>query len=80
MTNETRLQKIIAAYTPLDYSKIDLTKTIKDKYIAAEFKDDFCNDICLVWTSINSTSLHNDMFVKLKTGQDLLKILNYILI
>lgn len=80
MTNQEKLQKIIAAYTPLDYTQIDLKRTIKDNYIAAEFKDSFCNDICICWRNINSTELHNDMFVKLKTGDDILKILKYVLL
>lgn len=80
MTNEEMLQKIIAAYTPLDYTKIDLKKTIKDNYIAFEFKDNFCADICIIWRNINATQLRNDMFVKLKTGEDILKILKYVLI
>lgn len=80
MTNEEKLQKIIAAYTPLDYTKIDLKSTIKDIYIAAEFKDNFCNDICITWRNINVTQLRNDMFVKLKTGDDIIKILKYVLL
>ena len=78
MTNQEKLQKIIAAYTPLDYTQIDLKRTIKDNYIASAFKDNFCHDICVCWRSINSTQLRNDMFVKFKTGEDILKILNYL--
>lgn len=80
MTNEEKLQKIIAAYTPLEYTKIDLKKTIKDNYIATEFKYNFCSDICITWRNINPTQLRNDMFVKLKCGEDILKILKYFLI
>ncbi|RXM52936.1 MULTISPECIES: hypothetical protein [unclassified Chryseobacterium] len=80
MTNEEKLQKIIAAYTPLDYTKINLKRAIKDNYIAAEFKDNFCADICIAWRNINPTQLRNDMFVKLKTGEDILKILKYVLL
>lgn len=80
MTNEEKLQKIIAAYTPLDYKKISLKRIIKDNYISAEFKENFCEDICITWRNINSTQLHNDMFVKLKTGEDILQILKYFLI
>jgi hypothetical protein len=78
MTNKEKLQKVIAAYTPLDYSKIDMTVIIKDKYIAAQFKDNFCADICSIWRNINATQLRNDMFVRLNTGDDILKILNWI--
>lgn len=78
MTNQEKIQKIIAAYTPLNYTQIDLKKTIKDNYVAAEFKDSFCNDICICWRNINSTQLHNDMFVGLKTGDDILKILKWV--
>ncbi len=78
MKNEEKLQKIIAAYTPLDYSRIDLKKVIKDNYIAAEFKLNFCDDICITWRNINSTQLRNDMFVKLKKGEDIIKIVKYI--
>jgi len=73
MTNQEKLQKIIAAYTPLDYTKIDLKRPIKDNYIAAEFKDNFCNDICNTWMSIDPTQIRNDMFGKLKTGEDILE-------
>lgn len=75
MENDEKLKKIIAAYTPLVYTKIDLKKTIKDIYIASEFKDNFCDDICSNWGNVDSTQLHNDMFVKIKTGEDILKIL-----
>lgn len=80
MTNEEKLKKIIAAYTPFDYTKIDLKKTIEDNYIAAEFKNNFCNDICICWGNINSTQLRNDMFVKLKTGEDILEVLKYVML
>jgi hypothetical protein len=79
MTNEKSLQKIIAAYTPLDYKQIKLNLTLKDKYIAAEYKNSFCNDICMRWKNIDSTQLHNDMFVSLKAGEDILKIIKYVL-
>jgi hypothetical protein len=80
MTNEEKLQKIISAYTSLEYSKIDLKKDIQDNYVPTEFKMNFCNDICEQWhnVNINSTQLHNDMFVNLKTGEDILKIFKYI--
>jgi hypothetical protein len=78
MTNEEKLQKIIAAYSPVVYSEIDLKKTIKDRYVAAEFKDNLCNDICHAWVNINCTALHNNMFVTLKTGEDILRILEYV--
>lgn len=79
MNNEEKMQKIIAAYTPFDYTKIDLNKAIKDKYIAAEFKDNFCADICDVWKNVNSTTLRNNMFVTLKSGNDIVKILNFVI-
>lgn len=78
MTNEEKLQKIISAFTPLDYTKIDLKRTIENNYIASEFKDNFCDDICIAWRNINATQLRNDMFVKLKTGADIVKILKYV--
>lgn len=80
MTNQEKLKKIIAAYTPVNYTKIDLKRTIKDNYIAAEFKDNFCNDICSYWSNIKATQLRNDMFVKLKTGEDILNILKFVLL
>ncbi len=76
--NAVKLQKIIAAYTPFNYQDIDLKKTIKDKYVAKEFKDNFSNDICTTWRSLNCTQVHNGMFVELKTGEDILKILKFI--
>jgi hypothetical protein len=75
MPNKERFQRVIAAYTPLHYTKIDLKIEIKDKYIAAEFKYNFCDDICCIWRNINATQLRNEMFVKLKTGEDILRIL-----
>lgn len=78
MTNQEKLKKIISAYTYLDYTQIDLNETIQDKYVASVFKGNFCHDICVCWRSINQTQLRNEMFVKLKTGTDILKILNYI--
>jgi hypothetical protein len=78
MSNAEQLQKIIAAYTPLDYRQVDLSRTIEDKYIASELKDNFCNDICLCWRSINRQQLYRDMFTKLKTGEDILRVVQYI--
>lgn len=68
---EEKLQKIIAAYTPFDYSQIKLDIEIKNHYIAAEMKDNFVNDICRVWPDVNCTELHNIMFIKLKTGREI---------
>ncbi|MCE1163944.1 MAG: hypothetical protein LWX07_00920 [Bacteroidetes bacterium] len=72
---DEKLQKIIAAYTPFDYSQIKLDIEIKNHYIAAEMKDNFVNDICRAWPDVNSTELHNIMFTNLKTGRE---IVNYI--
>jgi hypothetical protein len=75
MPNKEKLQKIIAAYTPLHYTKIDLKVEIEDKYISTELKYNFCNDICRTWQNINGAQLRNEMFVTLRTGEDILKIL-----
>lgn len=77
MKNEEKLQKIIAAYTPFDYTKISLKKEIMDNYIAAEFKGNFCDDISHFWRKTNSTQLYNSMFVTLKTGEDILNKINH---
>lgn len=76
--NAITLQKIISSYTPLIYTDIDLSKRIEDRYVATEFKNNFCDDICQTWKNINCTELHNDMFVKFKTGKDILEILKFI--
>jgi hypothetical protein len=78
LADEEKLKKIIAAYAQVDYTKIDLKIDIEDKYIGAEFKYNFCDDICKCWSNLNSTQLRNDMFVKLKTGEDILNILKYL--
>ncbi len=79
MTDREKLQKIIANYVPLlHYTKIILTATIQDKYIAEELKHNFCQDICRTWQITNnthSTKLHNEMFKSLKTGDNILKFL-----
>jgi hypothetical protein len=79
MTNREAMQKIISAYTPLDYKHIDLKRTIKDNYIAAELKDNFCKDICRYWRGVNPTQLRNNMFATLKTGEDILGIIKFVL-
>ena len=76
MENKTKLKKIIAAYNPFSYHLIDLSKTIKDRYVANEFKDSFADDICNTWESVDCTKMHNDMFTSLNTGEDILKIVN----
>ncbi len=78
MNNEEKLRKIISAYTPLEYTEIDLKEEIENKYISTEFNFNFSDDICQVWRNINSTQLKNDMFITLKTGEDILKIINYV--
>lgn len=77
-TNADKLKKIISAYTPIFYKNIKLNVELKDRYVAAEFKFNFCNDICDVWPSINSKGLRNDMFTVLKTGNDILSVVKYI--
>jgi hypothetical protein len=73
MENEDKLKKIIAAYTPFDYTKINLTIKIEDRYIASEFKDNFASDICEAWPKSDCTKIHNEMFDSLITGEDILK-------
>lgn len=77
-SNAIILQKIIAAYTPFHYYDIDLSKKIKDKYIASELKESFCNDILNAWKYLDGTILINEMFEELETGNDILKILKYV--
>lgn len=76
MENETKLKKIIAAYNPFHYRDIDLSVNIKDKYVAAEFKDSLAEDICNAWSTIDCTKLHNDLFSSIKTGDDILEMID----
>jgi hypothetical protein len=76
MNNEEKLKKIIAAYTPFDYTQINLSIEIKDRYIALELKDNFANDICNAWPKVDCTHIHNEMFASLKTGNNILEFLN----
>jgi len=75
MSDEVKLQKIIAAYTPFLYSQIDLKKEIKNRYIAIEFKDNFYHDLCEAWHILDKTSTYNAIFVSIKTGNDILTLL-----
>ncbi len=76
MGNETRLKKIIAAYNPFSYHYIDLSKTIKDRYVANEFKDSFTLDICNAWIEIDCNDLHNTLFDSVETGEDILDLVS----
>jgi len=76
MDDNVKLKKIIAAYTPFLYTQIDLKKTIKNKYIAVEFKDNFFADLCDAWPDLDTTSLYNELFVTIKTGKDILELIN----
>ncbi|GAA5020317.1 hypothetical protein GCM10011506_05100 [Marivirga lumbricoides] len=73
--NKIKLQKIISSYNPFIYSMIDLSKEIKDRYVASEFKDSLANDICNQWPEINCTDLHNELFDSIKTGEDIIKLI-----
>ncbi len=77
---EEKLQKIIAAYTPFDYTQINLNIEIKNRYIASELKDNFVNDICRAWPGLNSTELHNVMFTELRTGRQIIEFIRKIII
>ena len=67
---------ILAAYNPFSYQDINLSIKIKDKYVASEFKDSLADDICDTWLEIDCTKLHNELFSSIKTGEDILKMLN----
>ena len=73
--NKIKLKKIIAAYNPFIYSMINLEKVIKDRYVAAEFKDSLADDICDQWPEVNCTDLHNDLFESIKTGKHILELI-----
>ena len=76
MNNKIKLQKILAAYNPFSYQDIDLSVKIKDKYVAAEFKDSLADDICSTWSTIDCTKIHNELFSSIKTGEDILEMLS----
>ena len=71
-SNAVALQKIISSYCPWTYDHIDLTQNIQGKYVSGALKDSFCDDICNQWPTCDCTGLHNEMFVTLKTGDDIL--------
>jgi hypothetical protein len=75
MSQSLQLQKIIAVYSPFSYSDIDLSKKMKDKYVAAEFKDSLADDLCNQWPQLDCTRLHNELFSSIKTGNDILELL-----
>ena len=69
------LQKVIAAYTTSVYTNIDLKAQLEDYYIIAEVKINFCKHLCRIWPGTKINQLTQGLFVKYKTGEDLLKIL-----
>lgn len=79
MSNTTQLKEIISDFTPLSPGQIDLNKTLKDYYIASEVKNNFCYRLLSRWPSLNSTDLVNNMFVTIKTGQDILNLIEPVL-
>lgn len=72
MDTKIQLQEIIAKYVPVN-TRIDFSKQIKDRYIPAELKGSFCDDICDQWKSLDSTDLFNEMFDSLETGNDIIE-------
>lgn len=76
--NAVALQKIIAAYTIVSFEKIDLSKILKDGYIPSSQKNSFATDVVTMWPKLDSTNIHNEMFATLKTGIDILSIINKI--
>jgi hypothetical protein len=74
MNNSETLQKIIASYCDLPYTQINLSLPIKDRYVVADEKEPFSDDVCNKWNLGNSkcTDLHNKMFDKLESGDDIL--------
>jgi hypothetical protein len=74
--NEIALQKIISSYCPWSWDHIDLTATIQGHYVSSAVKDNFSDDICANWTDIDCTTLHNQMFTTLKTGEDIINFIN----
>lgn len=75
MTNEIILQKILASYCFIPFEQIKLNQEIIDNYVTAAFKDNLAGDICHEWRTVNCTKLHNDLFVTVKTGNDILKLI-----
>ncbi|MDB5000425.1 MAG: hypothetical protein JWP67_1759 [Mucilaginibacter sp.] len=75
MVNEIILKKIIASYCFAPIEQINLNLEIKDNYVAAELKDKFANSICYEWRALNCNQLHDELFEKLKTGNDVLKLI-----
>jgi len=76
MSDESKLRAIIAKYANCnDPNLINMDQTLKDVYVATEYKDNFANEICGTWPKTNCTYVHNEMFNKLKTGNNILGIL-----
>lgn len=72
MNNNEKLQRIIAVYSPVVYTEIKLHRNIKNNYVYEDFKDDLASDIANAWPeNIDSTMLHNELFVTLKTGKSI---------
>lgn len=70
-----KLQKIIASYIALDYREIDLSIKIENTYISANFKENFCDDICQTWKQLKPSVIFGGMFDSIKTGNDILSLL-----
>jgi hypothetical protein len=75
MVNEIILKKIIASYCFAPIEQINLNLEIENNYVAAKFKYNLANNICHEWRSLNYNRLHNELFEKIKTGNDLLKLI-----
>lgn len=78
MNIEEEVKRIISQYNSDTWYNIDLSKELKDYYIAEEYKDNFCTRVCRKFSFDNSkcTKLNNELFESIKKGSDIFDLIN----
>lgn len=70
-----KLQKIIASYTGINYTQVDLDRKIENTYVASVFRGNFCDDLCNQWKQLKPSVIFGGMFDSIKTGKQILELL-----